>query len=853
MNLPSPLNDWAKTHNGLPGISVRQHLLTVSCVAEELLRRYPLFCTQCRITPQDVLFLAASHDVGKLSLDFLQQSPVWLERQGLVAAAQQGGWKNVYTRSHAQVSHDSLYNFLCAGRTDKRKSAACWAAVAGAHHGGLVRPFTTRPRLFSTSERVLEEERQACLLEFWQRYGSPRLPDVERNDDPALWCVAGLITLADWIGSDESFFPPDQSLAEPQIRQCAAQAVTAIGLGLPTVRQGLNFHEIFSGREPYPLQTCAAQTITGPGVYVIEAPMGMGKTEAALWAAYHLLTAGKASGLFFALPTQATSNRMFLRLAAFVRCICPTAAPVQLVHSSAWLQTDLKALASQDGAGGTDPCWFNTARRALFAPFGVGTVDQALMSVLAVRHFPLRRFALAGKVVIVDEVHTYDMYTGTLVRHLCRELAQLGCTVVILSATLTETARRALLSLPAGEERPDAPYPRISGCSSAGQPSEPAAAGPRSASVVLPEICPPSLPDKTVRIEHPDREAALAQALTLASDGAQVLWICDTIGRAQQDFAALHQRAASLAATPEVGLLHARFPFFRREALERAWLERFGPDGHRQAGAILVSTQIVEQSVDLDADALFSELAPTDMLLQRLGRLWRHPRAGRPLDQPLFCLLREADACQTFKQLDAAAITARLGAKACVYNPYALLRSLEVWEPLACVHLPSAIRGLMAATYAEQDVPPGWDELYAARYGNDLADRRLADMNTDIWQLALDDDASLHTRLSGEATALLVLCTASKGNRLSLLEGSEVVLADTAVPSLDVAKKLHRNTVRIPLSCLASIPSDNRLTPYHINSYLLVHGHDITLPQIKPGRRLQWDDALGVIICKEER
>lgn len=838
MELPRPLNDWSKTCNGVPGISVRQHLLAVACVAEALLLRYPRLCAQCGISAQAVLFLAASHDVGKLSLDFLQKSPAWLQRQGLEQAAVQGAWKSIYARPHPLVSCVSLQKFLMDnGRTGK-KSAACWAAVAGAHHGRIARAFSSAPPVLKPAERLLEEERQTCLDALWQHFGRPALPEITDKNDPALWCVAGLVTLADWIGSDEQFFPPDRELDEAALRRRAAEAVAFIGLGLPSVHAGMSFADIFAGHAPYPLQEEAAAAVSGPGIYIIEAPMGMGKTEAALWAAYHLLAEGKAEGIFFALPTQATSNRMFLRFADFVRRICPGAAPLQLIHGNSWLQEELKSLVCPASPEeGADPCWFNTARRSLFAPFGVGTVDQALLTVLAVKHFALRRFALAGKVVIIDEVHTYDMYTGTLVRHVCRELAQLGCSVIILSATLTEEARCSLLALPLEQESAAAPYPRISG---------------RAGEAILPERCPPSLPDKTIRLEHPDRETALSQALDLAEKGAQILWVCDTVARAQEDFAELRRRAVTLASPPDMGLLHSRFPFYRREVLEQEWMSRLGTAGDRRRGAILVSTQIVEQSVDLDADVLFSELAPTDMLLQRLGRLWRHPRATRPVDAPLFCLLRESATSAEFRQLDAAAILASLREKAVIYSPYILLRTLELWEPLEHLSLPSSIRGLMAATYEEKDVPPGWDALYAETYGKDLADRRLAEMNADIWQVALDDEACLKTRLSAD-DALLVLCTARDGERFSLLEGDELVLPADGRRSLTAARKLHRNTVRIPCSCLTGKPRDERLAPYHIDGCLLLRQGEAILPQLRPGRSLRWDDVLGLIIRKEER
>ncbi len=833
-----PLHDWAKTCNGMPGISVRQHLLSVAFSAEALLHRYPHIGKRCGMTPGSVLFLASCHDVGKLSLDFLQKSPVWLERQGLTEKARRGAWQDLYTRPHPVISCDSLQKFLWDNHLLSGKSAASWSAVVGAHHGRIVRRYSSAPPALKAAELVLERERQSCIAELWERFGKPSLPEVPDRNFPPLWCIAGLVTLADWIGSDESFFPSDHTLSEDELHRRAESAVKSIGFGLPPVLSNLSFADIFNGRTPYELQEETARMVDGPGIYVIEAPMGMGKTEAALWASYHLLEQGKADGIFFALPTQATSNRMFLRFSDFVRHICPETAPVQLIHGNSWLQSELKGLARPVGEEeAMDFCWFNTSRRSLFAPFGVGTVDQAILAVLAVRYFALRRFALAGKVVILDEVHTYDMYTGTLIRYLCRELEQLGCTVIILSATLTEKARCALLSMPFEEERGNTAYPRISA---------------RVHGEMLMERHPPSLPEKRVHVTHPDREAAYTEALELACRGAQILWVCNTVARAQEDFSSFRRMSSKLSLTPDVGLLHSRFPFYRREELEQEWMTRLGPEGKRRKGAILVSTQIVEQSVDLDADVLFSELAPTDMLLQRMGRLWRHPRKSRPVGEPRFCLLREAEDCVRFRQMDAESIRAALGEKSFVYDPYILLRTLEQWEPLAYLSLPSDIRSMMTATYEESDVPPGWEKLYEESEGRKMAEKRLAELGSDIWQEALDDAAILRTRLSGD-DALMVLCTAREGRSFSLLDGSCVLLPVEDAEALEAAAKLHRNAVRVPCSRLRAKPHEKMLAAWHLDGCLLTGEANMGLAHLKPGITLRWDEELGLVIRKEER
>ncbi|MBQ9406615.1 MAG: CRISPR-associated helicase Cas3', partial [Desulfovibrio sp.] len=756
--------DWAKTtREGMPGISVRGHCIAVRCVADELLCRFPHFCEDNGITPQAVAFLAAAHDVGKISLDFLQKCPAWLRQEGLERQARNNGWADIHTRWHPAISQQSVQLFL-QQHGHNLKTAYFWAAVVGAHHGRLLAGGAEHPCQPTATENKLEDERQNCLLEFWEACGRPVLPSVD-GDDSCLWSVAGLVTLADWLGSDEDFFPANRELQEENLRCAAARAMDAAGLGLPPVKVGLDFADIFPGKAPYPMQTACAAAITAPGVYVLEAPMGMGKTEAALWATYHLLQGGQAQGVYFALPTQATSNRMFLRLADFARRICPDASPTQLIHGNAWLCDDLKALSAPGTADAPknaspvrpDGLWFNTTRRALFAPFGVGTIDQALLAVLAVRHFPLRRFALSRKVVILDEVHTYDVYTGTLIRCLCRELEQLGCTTIILSATLTESVRRGLLDETDGLEDGLVPYPRLTG---------------RTSNTPLAPLTPPAPPDMEVRITHAAADEAQEEALRLASCGAQILWVCDTVDSAQLTYQALKQKCGTAIG---LGLLHSRFPFYLRDNLENLWMGRFSREGARSGGAILISTQIVEQSVDLDADALFSELAPTDMLLQRLGRLWRHHRENRPLPAPLFCLLDEDATLEDLRGMDVEGIKTTLGAKSFVYKPSVLLRSLEQWARLESLSLPSGIRRIMAATYTPTDCPPAWQELEAEKWGEDLAAQTVANMGTNIWKPLLDDTILPCTRLAEHTDYTLVLCAEDTGATLTLRENGLVI------------------------------------------------------------------------------
>ncbi len=547
-----------------------------------------------------------------------------------------------------------------------------------------------------------EAERVRLARELIDVFGP--LPE-EIPSDAATWFEAGLITVADWIGSDERNFPQDAVWDLHERRSRARKALATIDWRAARTKTLDGFRDLFPElHQPNSLQTTTMDLVDEPGVYVVEGPMGYGKTEAALAASYQLMAAGRANGVFFALPTQVTSNRIHLRVQPFVERISVDPANVRLAHSASWLVETEPPMKLRSASPDRDDeaqehvragrSWFASAKRALLTPFGVGTIDQALLGIVAAKHFFVRQFGLAGKVVILDEVHTYDLYTGTLVSALVRRLRELSCTVIILSATLTEKRRRELLGLPANQTCSEA-YPLVSG---------------KGASFVERESEPP--PSKTVQVRNVSGEVPVHEIVARALlRGECVLWIRNTVDEAQTAFRALQ---AASSGRISVALLHSRFPYFRREELESEWMERLGRDSSRRpAGCVLVSTQVVEQSVDIDADLLITDLSPTDMLLQRLGRLWRHDRPTRPCSQPeVWIQVPSADET-LLSNASSKELVNVLGKSARVYAPYVLLRSLQRWREKTAISLPSQIREILEATYSDPppDEPPGWQEL----------------------------------------------------------------------------------------------------------------------------------------------
>lgn len=831
------LTFWAKTTpDNKPGVSVWHHCLNVGCLGEALGQRLPPALLD--LLPPGLAAWVALHDIGKISPGFQQKCPAWLAQHQLPP--------QVAETDHAKVSQWFLQQWLgVPARRCKR-----WLMALGAHHGRshgdwIKDALGGGVAIRSTGGLDWQTAREQTARGLAAFFGTT-LEDLRAAPPPAhdaaLAFFAGLVTVADWLGSDEHFFSPapeDPPLCPEARRRQARRALAALGLDQhPAVRSSV-FAELFPTlTAPNPLQAAAGAHCHQPGLWILEAPMGGGKTEAALLAASLALAKGGARGLYFALPTQTTSNRIFERVASWLGRLLDTGAALRLAHSASWLEepatTRIRPAVFEDKgeADRENPWaaqhWFASARRALLAPFGVGTVDQALLGVVAAKHFFVRLFGLAGKVVVLDEVHSYDLYTGTLLDVLVEQLVQLHCTVIILSATLTRSRREQLLAVarkalgqpappPDVENRPPDPYPLLTGIARAGVTVRSPIPGPVTA-------------PRRVRLRcdaFPPAVAA-AECVRRAEAGQVVLWVRNTVATAQQSFASLC--AARREGGPEVALLHSRFPWFRRDELEKHWLQRLGKDAKdRPRGAVLVATQVVEQSVDIDADFLLTDLAPTDMLLQRLGRLWRHERPNRP---------NQADGPEAWihtpdcKDLTSASdIKVRLKGLAPPYAAYLLLRSAREWRRFARaggLALPADVREILEATYASwPEEPEAWRVLREEleRRAQQLRNKALGAANP--WALpALPDEEGVQTRYGDYPTLTLVLLQSLKLGRGEVrftgLDGSTATAREREW-TRQAAVALHRNHLKIPAWWLRGCEPERpaALGPYFVGAWAL--------------------------------
>ena len=746
---PAKSRSGAKQDEYLPGRDVFTHCRIVGEVARSLLSRQSLAVQT--LFPAGAALVAAGHDIGKVSPTFYEKI-----RKHCVAGSLPALEDDEY-----QYLDESLWG----GHAGVSQLAAlamgvsqAIAEVLGQHHG--FRPDTggrsAEGEVFGgpawQAQRVaLVGALKANLQQDWPSVVTPAQARM----------LAGLTSVADWIGSGPHFEDPAEDW-QPHI----ALALDEAGFVTPRLTPHLSFADVF-GFAPRGIQQSLAEQISGPGVYILEAPMGLGKTEAALYAAYRLLDAGQASGIYFALPTQLTSNKLYDRFIPFLHTILQADCRHRqglLLHGLAWLrQTQMGEDAQPGGA------WFQQAKRGLLAPFAVGTVDQALMSVMNVKHSFVRAFGLAGKVVILDEVHSYDLYTGTILQQLVSQLRDWGCTVIILSATLTQARREQLLQ--AKVTRQD--YPLIS-------------AMPQDAPTVSEvPVSPPPARQYAIHLQH-DTPAALDEALRRAEAGQQVLWVENTVAEAQDIYQTLAARAANLGVA--CGLLHSRFTHRQRQSNENDWVHLFGKNGwekRQQQGRILVGTQVLEQSLDIDADFLVSRFAPSDMLLQRLGRLWRHSDTPRADQAHAEAWLLAPDLAHAIADPYTA-----FGASAAVYSPYVLCRSLQSWQDITTLSLPGDIRPLLEHSYADRA-----EEGEMARWQYELANgetrqpyRRKGTQALQRLALAtlasagsIESDTNPSTRYSEQDTQDVLLLRAIRrlddgSSMLTLLDGSPCLL-----------------------------------------------------------------------------
>ncbi len=662
---------------------------------------------------QWVAFVAGCHDLGKATRQFQAKDinhALRLSTPGFTAS------NRLKDPGHG-VRTAALFCEYAMNLGVTRPLACQLGIIAGGHHGRfLVAEWNSLDpeALDERNQGAWQQARDELLADFRALFDLGTLPLREPPPQAAM-LLAGLISVADWIGSIEERFEWSPSGGEDLESYFSrvlgvAEQVLDEDRWSPEPLEGLtDFSQLF-GFGPRPLQSLVeslAPSLDTPALVIVEAPMGEGKTEAALYLAHRWEVQG-ARGTYMALPTQATANQMHGRVRDFLARRDP-AHPANLVlaHGGASEQPRFVPSAIHgDGDPRSDAVaateWFLSKKRALLAPYGVGTVDQALMAVLQVRHVFVRLFGLAGKPVIIDEVHAYDTYMTGLLERLLEWLGALRSPVVLLSATLPSGRRQRLLDsysrgMGSTASAPPVPlYPRVTwaGVSQAG--AEYVAPSARSVRTLLLE-----------RVDDSIEVLADSLADALRQGGCAAV-ICNTVARAQAVYRALSR---TFSPRTELALFHARFMEDDRRHIEADCVRRFGPRDSgpdRPSRFVLVATQVIEQSLDLDFDVMFTELAPVDLLLQRSGRLQRHDRGSRV---PLLRVLWPRTAADGLPEFE------RRNTR--VYDEHILLRTWHTLRERTELSIPGDVQEIVDLVYRDDEATPADADATLARRWHD--------------------------------------------------------------------------------------------------------------------------------------
>lgn len=659
-------------------------------------------------------FLGASHDIGKATPIFQVKKSFDgdFELDNLILNNLiNAGFKDLDTYAIDQkenIGHNISGQYFLSNFGVN----FCLANIVGAHHGKPISDSESKESSYFSSSLYQVDNTNSDIAIFWQNLQKnifdwaisasnfSKAEDLPLVSQPGQVILSGLLIMADWIVSNESYFPllpidqfeTDSSRVEEGFKKWLYQRTRAW-------QADPYFDDIYQKRFDFIKKPRDAQKkisveiskINEPGIIIIEAPMGMGKTETALVAVEELAQKTNRTGMFFALPTQASSNGIFLRVKDWLNHI-EGEKSLRLIHGKAELNDEFSKLPKSRNIHGEDGVsvneWFSGRKVSILDDFTVGTVDQILLAALKQKHLMLRHLGLANKVVVIDEAHAYDSYMNVYLSQAIRWLGAYKVPVVILSATLPISKRNALLEAymigadlgyrrlvkPEGFETNES-YPLLT--YNDGKTIKQFADFKKEEGTNYQII-------KKTKDQSQDIVGLIKE---LAPNGGIVGVIVNTVRKAQ-DFA---KKCIEEFKAENVEILHSSFIATDRYQKEKDLINSIGKDGKRPSFKIVIGTQVIEQSLDIDFDILITDLAPMDLILQRMGRLHRHEKAKRPenLKNPIVYVLNcggyDFDKGSSF-----------------VYSEYILFRS-EYYLPDK-INLPNDISHLVQLVYSDEDL-----------------------------------------------------------------------------------------------------------------------------------------------------
>lgn len=677
---------WGKKE---PFCSLSRHMMAVGACAMEYLKAPSSQGIVLRLQEwmhmnessvvNTVSYVASLHDIGKAHPCF--QSDPSVGNEGLP----------IFNFRHEQYS-EMVLKALWKERGWERPVCNFFSAVVRIHHQGkgVCDIKGEIPRKWQAIHASLEERMRALFM--------PHEPAHDMANLDGLGVIlSSVLILCDWVASSEGFQAEKLPESEDDallvmLRKRARDILSDYGL-IAEKEKAYPRAEGFSAMFPEipatgmrPLQrACEALDEQKAVLTIIEAPMGEGKTETALYIAGILCETWHKRGIYMALPTAATSNQMVDRVRRLLEA--HQSGSARLLHSMAWL-LDEKSLPekgfnmdnAEDAQSAED--WLRPLRRGMLSENAVGTVDQAMAAALRIKYGFLRLAGLSNKVLIIDEIHAYDVFMSTIIARLLEWCWVLTIPVIMLSATMQDKQKKKYLAC-YGIDSPklSEAYPLITQVTEEGAIQQIPVPGTHMRGAVLfrPQCCGASL------------EQMVHLTLDRAANGGCICIMLNTVRQAQAVYRELKAKGET-----QVMLFHARFTARRRAEIERTCLNLFGKSRKRPERMILVCTQVVEQSLDVDFDAMITQLAPMDLLLQRAGRVHRHSGNRRPvgMETPVVdVLVPEAGATQ--------AIDKRYIQIGSVYPTCVMKNTERMLQHDRSVMIPDDVRACVEEAYSE--------------------------------------------------------------------------------------------------------------------------------------------------------
>jgi len=736
-------------------------------------------------------WLLCWHDIGKFAHSFQQiyiHNDLNLHDEYIVhyekiphATLGYWLWDNYLSEFPELFPNSSL-----AARKLKR-AIALWMPLTTGHHG--------RPPSSMTDLKNFRQQDKEAARDFLTRI-KPLFPLIEIpefwDDDDGIalfkklsWFISAVIVLADWVGSSTQYFPRIAKSMDVETywqQHALVKAKNAISAFPPSseVAPFCGITALFPFiQQPTPLQQKALELDIdkeGPQLFILEDVTGAGKTEAAFILTHRLMAAGKAKGLYFGLPTMATANAMFDRMSeSWLALYQPDSRPsLVLAHSARGLMDRFnQSVWSGDLTGSEEPddkqpssqgcaAWFaDSNKKALLAEVGVGTLDQAMMAVMPFKHNNLRMLGLSHKNLLADEIHAYDNYMSRILECLVEKQASDGNITILLSATLSQQQRDRLVAAFAkgAKSRVEAPL--------LGYDDYPWLTQVTDSAVVSQHVETRKEVERSVKVGwmHSEQECIerIEQAVSL---GKCIAWIRNSV----DDAIGIYRQLLAREVIPAESLLlfHSRFAFHDRQRIENQSLTQFGKKGSAQrVGKVLIATQVIEQSLDIDLDEMISDLAPVDLLIQRAGRLQRHIRDRNGLLKASGQDERTAPELLIFApEWDDSPredwFSGAMRNSAYVYPDHGRLwLTQRVLREQGAIRMPQSARLLIESVYGEDvDMPEGFAKTEQLQEGKYYCDRAFAKQNIINFAPGYSPESSdflpekLSTRLAEESVSL---------------------------------------------------------------------------------------------------